>query len=422
MPDIIIVGAGAAGLMAAGLAAEQGNKVVVLEKMDQVGRKLSITGKGRCNLTHHCEVAEFVEQIQPDGRFLYSSLSNFGPDDLLGLLHRIGIQSKLERGGRYFPANNSAPEVTRRLHEWCIKNGVQFVMNFKVTKLLIGRDGIRGVQGIQRMKGMGFGKEQVVESMSCKQVLLCTGGLSYPATGSDGDGHRMLREVGVTVGACIPSLVPLEIDQQLSTLLRGLELRNIEAQILEFGKTIATEFGELHFIDTGLSGPIVLTLSRTVVALLQEGKALKIKIDFKPGLSTEKLDARLLRDLDDRGGEPLSSILRGLMPKKLITVCLQETRLAADTLGAQISAKERKRLHQFLKGYVIRIKGHRPFTEAIITKGGVSTSEINQKSMESMSIKGLYVAGELLDLDGPTGGYNLQIAFSTAYAAARSWS
>ncbi len=336
----------------------------------------------------------------------------------MDLFSRIGIRSKLERGGRYFPENNSAPDVTKKLYHWCLNNGVKFRTHFKVSKLLVTRGIIQGVQGIDGASSDL--KYQLTETIVAENVLLCTGGYSYPATGSDGDGHKMLRDIGHKISDCMPSLVPLEIDRNLTADLAGLELRNVKATVLEFGNEVAEEFGELHFISTGLSGPIILSLSRTVVPLLREGKALKVIIDFKPALSPDKLDARLIRDLNDRGSEELSSILRGLMPKKLIPVCLRETKLAGNMMGAQLTAIERKRLHRFMKEFVIAIKGYRPFAEAIITKGGVLTSEINQKTMESKIVSGLFIAGEILDLDGPTGGYNLQLSFSTAHAAAQS--
>ncbi len=412
-PDLLIVGGGASGLMAAGIAAEKGVKVVVLEKMDQVGRKLSITGKGRCNLTNNFGIQDFISKIEPDGRFLYSSMTNFSSNEVIELLTRIGIKVKLERGGRYFPENNSAPEVTKRLYNWCIKNNVRFINNFKVNRLLYKRGEVSGVQGIYQRKGI-----QEIESFMASRVILCTGGMSYPATGSDGDGHKILRQAGHSVSQCLPSLVPLEIDPQLTKDLATLELRNVRAELLDSGKVMQSEFGELTFIDTGISGPIILTLSRTIVGMLKSRSHVILRIDFKPGLSSEKLDKRLLRDLDERGREPINSILRGLMPKKLIPVCLRETKIAADLLGAEITAKQRRRLNRFMKEYQIRITGSRPFSEAIITKGGVSTGEFDQKTMESKKIKGLFVAGELFDLDGPTGGYNLQIAFTTAHAAA----
>lgn len=428
--DLIIVGGGASGLLAAGIAAENGQKVLLLEKMSQLGRKLSITGKGRCNITNHAEVQDFIAKVEPDGRFLMSAFSAFYNNELIELLNRIGVKTKLERGGRYFPENNSAPDLTKKLIQWCEKTGVKIICNFKVDRLITYKTAtnegvlihkIKGVQGYSiqkesKLKSVGHLVDNT--SYTGSRVLICTGGLSYPATGSDGDGYRMIRKVGHTVSSCMPCLVPLEIDNQLTKQLNGLELRNIRAVIRERGKLISSEFGELSFISTGLSGPIILTLSRSAIPLLNQKRSISIEIDFKPALDDEKLDKRLIRDFTDRGKEPVSSILRGLMPKKLIPICLQQTKMPKDHIGALVTAKERRKLHDFLKSFSIKINGYRPFSEAIITKGGVSLKEINQKTMESKLVSGLFIAGELLDVDGPTGGYNLQIAFSTAYSAA----
>ncbi|MEA1878038.1 MAG: NAD(P)/FAD-dependent oxidoreductase [Bacteroidota bacterium] len=415
--DLIIVGAGASGLLAAGFAAESGLKVLLLDKMSQTGRKLSITGKGRCNLTNETELQDFIDQVNPDGRFLQSTFSRFYNHELIELLNRIGIQTKLERGGRYFPANDSAPDVTRKLKEWCERNNVAFIMNFRVNRI-ITRKTFKNGSEVLNVKGVQGTIPGESKSLIADRVLICTGGLSYPATGSDGDGHRMVKQIGHSVSHCLPSLVPLEIDRKLIRQLTGLELRNVRADVKERGKVLASEFGELSFINTGLSGPIILTLSRIVVPLLHQQRSICIVIDFKPALDSEKLDKRLIRDFTDRGKEPISSILRGLMPKKLVPVCLEQTRIPSDLMGALVSAKQRKKLLEFLKGFSIKLNGYRPFSEAIVTIGGVSVDEIHQKTMESKLVSGLYMAGELLDLDGPTGGFNLQIAFSTAWAAA----
>lgn len=415
--DLIIVGAGASGLLAAGCAAESGLKVLLLDKMSQAGRKLSITGKGRCNLTNEAELQDFIEQVKPNGRFLQSSFSSFYNHELIELLNRIGIQTKLERGGRYFPANDSAPDVTRKLKEWCERNNVVFLMNFSVNRIITRKAFIAGSE-VHKVKGVQGTMPGESKAFMADRVLICTGGLSYPATGSDGDGHRMLKQIGHSVSPCMPSLVPLEIDSKLSRQLIGLELRNVRADVKERGKELGSEFGELSFINTGLSGPIILTLSRIVVPLLHQQRSISIVIDFKPALDAEKLDRRLIRDFDDRGKEAISSILRGLMPKKLVPVCLEQTRMPSDLMGALVSAKQRKRLLEFLKGFSIKLTGYRPFSEAIATMGGISVDEIHQKTMESKLVSGLYIAGELLDLDGPTGGFNLQIAFSTAWSAA----
>jgi len=415
--DLIIVGAGASGLLAAGYAAESGLKVLLLEKMSHVGRKLSITGKGRCNLTNEAELQNFIEQVNPNGQFLQSAFSRFYNYELIEFLNRIGIQTKLERGGRHFPANDSAPEVTRKLKEWCERSGVVFLMNFRVNRLITGKTFTEGSETLN-IKGVQGTMPGESKAFMAERVLICTGGLSYPATGSDGDGHRMLKQLGHSVSRCLPSLVPLEIDRKLCKQLAGLELRNVRVDVKERGRDIANEFGELSFINTGISGPIILTLSRVVVPMLHQQRSIILVIDFKPGLDAEKLDRRLVRDFADRGKEPISSILRGLMPKKLIPVCLEQTRIPSDLMGALISAKERNKLHEFLKSFSIKLTGHRAFSEAIVTMGGVIVNEVQQKTMESKLISGLFIAGELLDLDGPTGGYNLQIAFSSAWVAA----
>lgn len=430
--DLIIVGGGASGLMAAGHAAEEGLKVLVLEKMSHPGRKLSITGKGRCNLTNETEAREFVEKVEPDGRFLLSAFSQFYNQELIELFSRIGIPTKLERGGRYFPENDSAPDVTKRLVQWCLSKKVVFVNNFCVNRIITAKNQkpdsqgykVKGVQGTSGPeKWNRYSREGNVgesQSYNTDRVLVCTGGLSYPATGSDGDGYRILKQVGHTVSQCLPSLVPLVIDPAITKALEGLELRNVRVDIKERGKLIASEFGELYFMESGLSGPTILTLSRQVVPMLHQQRSLSAVIDFKPALDEEKLDNRLIRDFEERGKEPLSSILRGLIPMRLIPICLEHTHIKPDQLGALISAPERKKLLDFLKGFSIKITGYGPYSEAIVTKGGVDVKEVNQKSMESKLVSGLYLAGELLDLDGPTGGYNLQIAFSTAWAAAEA--
>lgn len=415
--DLIIVGAGASGLLAAGSAAESGLKVLLMDKMSQAGRKLSITGKGRCNLTNEADLQDFIEEVSPDGRFLRSAFSRFYNHELIELLNRIGIQTKLERGGRYFPSNDSAPDVTRKLKEWCMKNHVDFLMDFRVNRIITRKTFVEDTDTLYA-KGVQGTISGESKSFMADRILICTGGLSYPATGSDGDGHRMLKQLGHSVSRCLPSLVPLEIDKQLIRQLSGLELRNVRADVSERGKVLASEFGELSFISTGLSGPIILTLSRTIVPMLNQQRSIHIVIDFKPALDHEKLDKRLIRDFSDRGKEAISSILRGLLPKKLIPVCLEQTRIPSDLMGALISAKQRKKLLEFLKAFQIKITDYRPYNEAIVTMGGVSVNELHQKTMESKLVRGLYMAGELLDLDGPTGGFNLQIAFSTAKAAA----
>ncbi|MFC2103956.1 NAD(P)/FAD-dependent oxidoreductase [Bacteroidota bacterium] len=413
--DTIIVGGGAAGLMAAGQSAELGAKVLVLEKMNKPGRKLGITGKGRCNLTNTAPLAEFVRQVQPNGRFLRSAFSSFFSDKLIQFFNNIGVKTVTERGGRVFPENGKAVDVVKSIVNWCKKNGVITKTNYTVNELLIEENKIIGVRGISEENSK---KEEI--SYLANKVIITTGGLSYPATGSTGDGYKLARSVGHKINPIWPSLVPLETEGTKAKQLSGLELKNIKGTIWIDGKKTGEDFGEMSFMDFGITGPIVLSLSRLIVPAIQENKNIVFSIDLKSALDDKKLDNRLLRDFNEKGKVTFKNILNGLLPKSLIPVCIQETNIKSDKLGHQITSQERKELRKWLKNFNFKVTGHRSFDEAIITVGGVDTNEINQKTMESKLVKGLYFAGEVLDLDAPTGGYNLQIAFSTAWVAAQN--
>ncbi|MFC2151103.1 NAD(P)/FAD-dependent oxidoreductase [Bacteroidota bacterium] len=412
--DTIIVGGGAAGLMAAGKSAELGAKVLVLEKMNKPGRKLGITGKGRCNITNTAPLAEFISQVKPNGRFLRSSFSNFFSNELIDFFNGIGVKTVTERGGRVFPENGKAVELVKSMLGWCKNTGVITKTNFTVNELLINENHIIGVRGISEESGR---KEDI--SYLASKVIITTGGLSYPATGSTGDGYKLAESVGHKVNPQSPSLVPLETEGIKAKQLSGLELKNIRGTVWIDGKKAAEDFGEMSFLDFGITGPIVLSLSRLIVPAIQENKDIIFSIDLKSALDDKKLDNRLLRDFNEKGKVTFRNILNGLLPKSLIPVCIQETKIESEKLGHQITSNERKELRKWLKNFNFKVTGHRPFEEAIITVGGVDTNEINQKTMESKLIKGLYFAGEILDLDAPTGGYNLQIAFSTAWVAAQ---
>ena len=395
--DIIIVGGGAAGLMAAGHSAELGLKVLVLERMKHPGRKLGITGKGRCNITNTAPMDEFIRLVQPNGRFLRSSFSNFFSDDLIEFFNRIGVNTVVERGGRVFPEGGKAVEVVKRMVSWCEKSGAEIKTNYRVKDLIIKDDAVIGIRGIDV-------NSKNISDIYADKVIITTGGVSYPATGSTGDGYELAKLVGHKINPVWPSLVPLETEGNKAKQLNGLELRNIKGTV---------------WIDFGISGPIVLTLSRLIVQSLRENKEVLFSIDLKSALDDKKLDNRLLRDLSEKGNEVFHKILTGLMPKVLIPVCIQETKIDPEKAGHQITSNERKELRKWLKNFNFKVTGHRPFEEAIITVGGVDTNEVNQKTMESKLKKGLYFAGEILDLDAPTGGFNLQIAFSTAWTAAQ---
>jgi predicted Rossmann fold flavoprotein len=402
--SVIVVGAGPAGLLAAGRAAEQGARVLVLEKMRSEGRKLLITGKGRCNITNDASSAEFIKHVFPDGRFLRNAFSQFYSKDIISLLQKYGVESTLERGGRYFPAGDKSQDVLRALLEWANELNVEIRTGQRVEKLLTENGTIQGVQS----NGVVFHAEK---------VILATGGKSYPATGSTGDGYDLAKSVGHTVEKPIPALVPLETKGNLAQNLQGLNLRNVKAVVWVNGKKAGEAFGEMLFTHFGLSGPIILTLSRIVVTALQNKAKVEITVDLKPALDDQKLDNRLLRDLNEHGKKQLANIFRNWLPAFMIPVFIEELKLDPEKAGHQVNSKERKQIRYLLKNLRFEVAKHRPFKEAIITAGGIPTKEIAPKTMESRLVKGLYFAGEIIDLDAETGGYNLQIAWSTGWLA-----
>jgi len=412
--DTIIVGGGAAGLMTAGHSAELGQKVLVLERMSQVGRKLGITGKGRCNITNTAPLDEFIRLVEPNGRFLRSSFSNFFSDDLIEFFNRIGVKTVIERGGRVFPEGGKAVEVVRLMKKWCIDSGVEIRTSFRVKDLIIEDDSVIGIRGIEANNSKKL-------ELYADKIIIATGGVTYPATGSTGDGYELAKSVGHKINAVWPSLVPLETEGTKAKQLNGLDLRNIKGTVWIDGKKAGEDFGEMSFTNFGITGPIVLTLSRLIVQAIREKKDIIFSVDLKAALDDKKLDNRLLRDFNEKGNETYYKILTGLLPKVLIPVCIQDTKIDPNKVGHQITSVERKELRKWLKNFNFKITGHRPFEEAIITVGGINTNEVNQKTMESKLKKGLYFAGEILDLDAPTGGFNLQIAFSTAWTAAMSY-
>jgi predicted Rossmann fold flavoprotein len=405
--DVIVVGAGPAGLLAAGSASEDGVRVLILEKMRQEGRKLLITGKGRCNITNDAETDEFLKHIYPSGRFLRHAFGHFFSRDILDLLHKYGVDTTCERGGRYFPSSNKSADVLRALLRWVKDQNVIILCGQRVEKLLFEGQGVRGV----RANGQEF---------RAARVILATGGMSYPATGSNGEGYELARSAGHRIIPLRPALVPLETDGHLAQDLQGLTLKNVQATVWVNDKKRGEDFGEMIFTHFGLSGPIILTLSRIVVDALQEKSKVEISIDLKPALDEQKLDARLLRDLDESGKKRISNLFRNWLPASMIPVFLDIAGIDPEKEGHQVSAKERKRIRNLMKDFRFRISGHRSFREAIITAGGISTTEISPRTMESKLISGLYFAGEMIDLDAETGGYNLQIAYSTGWLAGYS--
>jgi len=405
--DVIVVGGGPAGLLAAGRAAEQGAKVLVLEKMYAPGRKLLITGKGRCNVTNEAPISEFITHIFPDGRFLRSAFANYFSHDIIELLARYGVPCTLERGGRYFPASNKSADILDALLKWLNELGVEIRCSQRVEKLLVENGAITGI------KTNG-------ENYPAPNVILATGGKSYPGTGSTGDGYELARQVGHTIEKPIPALVPLETKGSIAQILQGLNLKNVKAVIWVDGKKAGEDFGEMIFTHFGLSGPIILTLSRIAVAALQNNKKVEITIDLKPALDEQKLDARLIRDLNEHGKKQLANIFREWLPASMIPVFFGMLELDPEKECHQVTGNERKQIRNLMKNLRFEVSHNRSFKEAIITAGGVVTSEISPKTMESKLVKGLYFAGELIDLDAETGGYNLQIAYSTGWLAGNS--
>lgn len=401
---MIVIGAGPAGLLAAGRAAEKGASVLLLEKMRQEGRKLLITGKGRCNITNSAEVGDFLKHVHPHGRFLKSAFIQFYNDDIIDLLNRYGVETVLERGGRYFPSTGRSGDVLDALLKWVHEEGVEIRCGVRVEKILV-RDG--------RIEGVRTGSGNLLAS----RVVLATGGRSYPATGSDGDGYRMAREVGHTVVKTRPALVPLVTAGKVPAGLHNLILKNVNVVLWLDGKKAAEEFGEMAFTDFGLSGPVILTLSKRVVDALEEGREVKVAIDLKPALDEKKLDRRLLRDLDENGKKELGTVFRKWLPASMVPVFIELLEIDPKKMCHQVASSERKRIRYLLKNLAFSIHKYRSFKEAVITAGGIPTTEINSGTMESKVLSGLYFAGEIIDLDADTGGYNLQIAYSTGWLA-----
>jgi predicted Rossmann fold flavoprotein len=405
--DVIVVGAGPAGLLAAGSASEEGSRVLILEKMRQEGRKLLITGKGRCNITNDANVGEFIKHVYPNGRFLRNAFGHFFSKEILELLHRYGVETTCERGGRYFPSSNRSADVLSALLKWVEELNVEIRCGHRVEKLMVKDQVIQGVQA----NGQEF---------RAPKLILATGGKSYPATGSNGEGYELARLVGHTITNVRPALVPLETGGNVAQQLQGLTLKNVRATVWVNDKKRGEDFGEMIFTHFGLSGPIILTLSRIIVDELHQKNKVEVSIDLKPALDEQKLDTRLLRDLDEAGKKNISNLFKNWLPASMIPVFMNALGIDPGKEGHQVSSRERKRIRNLMKDFRFNIKGHRSFKEAIITAGGIPTSEISSKTMESKLVSGLFFAGEMIDLDAETGGYNLQIAYSTGWLAGRS--
>ena len=410
---VVVVGGGAAGLMAAGQAAMAGGQVLLLERTNRLGTKLRITGKGRCNLTNTAGAEEFLDHFsvpeQGDGSrfFLRNAFARFFVPDLIAFFEDRGVATVVERGGRVFPASNDAHQVAEALALFCRESGVRIRFNSRVAALL-STDG--RLQGVQLEDG-----ERIVTGAA----VLATGGASYPKTGSSGDGYWLAEQVGHTIVPIRPALVPLVVAGSEPKAMQGLSLRNVEVRLLLDGREVAREFGEMLFTHYGVSGPIILTLSGPAVTRIGQGH-LEMSVNLKPALDEEKLDVRLRRDFDRSGKRTYRRLLEGLLPQKMIDVMVARTGIAPGKPGHQITAAERGRLRAELHDFRLVIVGHRPLEEAIVTAGGVDTSQIDPRTMASHLIRGLYFAGEVMNVQADTGGYNLQAAFSTGYVAGQA--
>ena len=405
--SVLTVGGGAAGLMAAGFAAACGARSTVLERNDKPARKLMITGKGRCNVTNNCRSLDaLISNVPGNGRFLYGPFSRFMPEDVIEFFENRGVALKTERGNRVFPVSDSAADIVDALAGFA-RRGSEFIKG-RAVKLII-EDGC--VKGVETEEG---------ERLLADKVIIATGGLSYPGTGSTGDGYELAKQAGHKITELKPSLVPLEIHEGFCTDLMGLSLRNTAIKVIdtEKNKEIYSDFGEMLFTHFGVSGPMILSAS----AHMRDMKSgrYKILIDLKPALTPEQLDARILRDFSENTNKNFINALNSLLPKKLVPVIVRLSGIGLSTKVNQITREQRQNLVQLLKGMSITVTGFRPVNEAIITSGGVDVSQINPKTMESRLCKGLYFAGEVIDADAYTGGFNLQIAFSTGRLAGMS--
>ena len=402
MSKVIVIGGGPAGLIAASTAALYGNEVVLLEKNPRTGRKLIITGKGRCNITNACDNSAFISNVVSNPRFLYSAINGFDTSDTVAFFNSLGVETKVERGNRVFPLSDKAMDVADALLNYARNSGVRIITESPVDGLITENGEIKGVKS----KGRKYFADA---------VIIATGGKSYPLTGSTGDGYTLAKSAGHTITDIVPSLVPLVIRGSECEAMQGLSLKNIAVSVISENKKVFDDFGELVFTHYGVSGPVILSASSHLSDY--KTKNYKLSIDLKPALDFDTLDKRLIRDFEKNNLKEAGNSLGGLLPSKMIPVVLNRWGIDKSTRCNSITKEQRRALIEILKNFEFDIMGTRPIDEAIITRGGVKVSEVNPKSMESKLLKGLYFCGEVLDVDAYTGGFNLQIAFSTGYLA-----
>ena len=404
MKKVVVIGGGPAGMMAAATAADNGAEVILLEKQHRLGRKLLITGTGRCNITNDCDVEELIENVPTNGKFLYSAFYTFTNYDAINMFNSLGLKTKTERGKRVFPESDKALDVAKALEKQVKDKNVKVILNAKVNKIVTKDNKI----------------EKVIynnnESIKCDSVILATGGLSYPLTGSTGDGYKFAKDLGHTIVSPKPSLIGIEVQEDFVKDLEKLALRNVSIKVLNSkNKKIYDDFGEMEFTKYGLDGPIIKSASCRMKDTSKENY--KIVLDLKPALDEEKLDKRIIKDFTKYTNKNFENSLDDLLPKKLIPIIVELSEIPRHTKVNQISKQQRLNLVHLLKNITFTVKRYRPIEEAIITSGGIKVSEINASTMESKIIENLFFAGEIIDVDAYTGGFNLQIAYSTAYLA-----
>ncbi|NLO40622.1 MAG: NAD(P)/FAD-dependent oxidoreductase [Ruminiclostridium sp.] len=407
MKNVGVIGAGAAGLMAAGRAAERGHRVFVFESNKIAGKKVRITGKGRCNITNDCDVDTFISNVPGNGRFLYSSLYTFSNAQVMEFFQKMGVPVKVERGGRVFPESDQAKDAADALRDYALENNARIFYQSPVTEILVQEGCVSGIRL----------EDGTVKKLDA--VIVATGGISYPGTGSTGEGHKMVQRLGHTVTPLKPSLVPLITREKWVTQLQGLSLKNVAVRLEDKkGNKLFDDFGEMLFTHFGVSGPIILSASRHILSY--DYKNVSLVIDLKPALNEEKLDNRLQRDFLKFSRKQYKNALDELFPSLLIPVMVELSGIPPEKPVNQVSKEERFRLVQLIKGLRCEVTGSRPVDEAIVTAGGVCVKEIDPGTMESKLIRGLFFAGEIVDVDAYTGGFNLTIAFSTGYTAGNS--
>ena len=414
MSKCVVIGGGAAGMLAAYSAAKHGHQVVLLEKNEKLGKKVFITGKGRCNVTNACDVEDLFKNVISNPKFLYSSFYSFDNQAIIDLLEEYGCTTKVERGDRVFPVSDHSSDVIAALTRALKAQKVDIRLNTTVNKICMENvpcsEPDKRVTGVKTVSG---------EKIAANAVIVCTGGVSYASTGSTGDGYRFAEEAGMSLVEAKPALVPLECREDWCEEVMGLSLRNVQVTILDGKKKVFREFGEMLFTHFGVTGPLILSASSYYVRKYY-GKELPLFIDLKPALTVEQLDKRVLRDFEENINKQFKNSLNGLFPSKLVPIMIRLSGIDAEKKVNEISKEERQRFVQLIKNLPLTITGTRSFAEAIITQGGVNVKDVNPSTMESKTVSGLYFAGEVLDLDAVTGGFNLQIAWSTGYLAGSS--